>query len=141
MFSFTCNVWSFREKCDIPSRGPLCALFLTIRVYLQLISSLFRIGAFECHSEQLLLSVEQDKSQSDDSDMEDGANSESDTDWETLPKSLDIPEDVPIYTNTSTTTSMTLSSGQEESDEGPGTTASLVTSAAASVAALWPWKR
>ncbi|KXJ17527.1 Beclin 1-associated autophagy-related key regulator [Exaiptasia diaphana] len=105
-------------------------------------SSIGRIGAFECHPEQLLLSVEQDKSQSDDSDMEDGgANSESDTDWETLPKSLDVPEDVPIYTNTSTKTSMTLSSGQEESTEGPGTTASLVTSAAASVAALWPWKR
>lgn len=71
--------------------------------------------------------------------MEDGANSESDTDWETLPKSVDVPEDVPVYT--STKTNMILSTGQDESDEEPATTASLVTSAAASVAALWPWKR
>ncbi|KAK3741278.1 hypothetical protein QZH41_012580 [Actinostola sp. cb2023] len=103
-------------------------------------SSIGRIGPFECHPEHLLISTDQDKSH--DSDVEDAANSESDTDWETLPKAVDVPEDLPTSIRTSTKTSMTSSSAHDEEDSGGGGgAASLVTSAAASVAALWPWKR
>ena len=99
-----------------------------------------RGGPFECHPELILISNENDDSDaSDQTDLaSEEANSESDAEWENLPANL-------VHTTDSSTHQGVLS--QSRSSEGtrrtdePATAASLVSSAAASVAALWPWKK
>lgn len=66
------------------------------------------------------------------------ANSESDAEWENLSTNL-------VHTTDASTQEGSLShstspEASRKSDE-PATAASLVSSAAASVAALWPWKK
>ena len=114
-------------RCRFFSHWLLCNLFL-------------RGGPFECHPE--LISITNENDDSDSSDRTDfaseEANSESDAEWENLSTNL-------VHTTESSTHqgSLSQSSSPESSQmpDEPGTAASLVSSAAASVAALWPWKK
>ncbi|XP_022782213.1 beclin 1-associated autophagy-related key regulator-like [Stylophora pistillata] len=97
-------------------------------------------GPFECHPELIPISSEKDDSDSSDQNYSasEDANSESDAEWENLPANL-------VHTTDSSTHQGTMSQsksseGSQKTDE-PATAASLVSSAAASVAALWPWKK
>lgn len=99
-----------------------------------------RGGPFECHPELISTSCENDNADSSDQNdsASEDANSESDTEWENLPSNL-------VDTTDSSTHQGALlqsksSEGNQRTDE-PATAASLVSSAAASVAALWPWKK
>ena len=96
---------------------------------------LSRGGPFECHPE--LLSICDDHEDSDNSDFgsDRDPNSESDAEWETLPRNVDVPE-VPTENFTIARSVMSTSTVDE-----PARATSLVSSAAASVAALWPWKK
>lgn len=89
-----------------------------------------------------MISISSENDDADSSDQNDSAsedaNSESDTEWENLPSNL-------VDTTDSSTHQGALlqsksSEGNQRTDE-PATAASLVSSAAASVAALWPWKK
>ncbi|PFX30692.1 Beclin 1-associated autophagy-related key regulator [Stylophora pistillata] len=100
----------------------------------------YRGGPFECHPELIPISSEKDDSDSSDQNYSasEDANSESDAEWENLPANL-------VHTTDSSTHQGTMSQsksseGSQKTDE-PATAASLVSSAAASVAALWPWKK
>ena len=99
-----------------------------------------RGGPFECHPE--LMSISNENDGSDTSDQTDPAseetNSESDAEWENLSTNLVHTTDAATHQG-----SLTHSASREasrKSDE-PAPAASLVSSAAASVAALWPWKK
>ena len=102
--------------------------------------SFHRGGPFECHPE--LLSISNENDGSDTSDQTDPAseeaNSESDAEWENLSTNL-------VHTTDASTQqgSLPQSSSPEATRKSgePATAASLVSSAAASVAALWPWKK
>ncbi|KAM7441839.1 autophagy protein 14 [Porites harrisoni] len=103
-----------------------------------------RGGPFECHPK--LVTVSYESSDSDSSDKTDvgseDANSESDAEWENLPANLvHITEASapPGPLKGSLSQSSSLGDGQKLQE--PATASSLVSSAAASVAALWPWKK
>ncbi|XP_068730440.1 beclin 1-associated autophagy-related key regulator-like [Montipora capricornis] len=96
-----------------------------------------REGSFECHPE--LISISSQDNDGDQSDLSsDEEDSESDAEWENLPANL-------VHTTDASTVPGSMkkssSSGNGQRTEEPGTAASLVSSAAASVAALWPWKK
>lgn len=99
---------------------------------------IFRAGPFECHPELFLTSSDPENEEESDfeSDIEENANSESDADWETLPKNLDIP-DSPIEPSLNNR-AIPEDIIREQGEDNPAMASSLVSSA---VAALWPWKR
>ena len=101
----------------------------------------FRGGPFECHPELISISNENDDSDaSDQTDLaSEEANSESDAEWENLPTNLVHTTDTSTHQG-ALSQSTSSSEGIQKPDE-PATAASLVSSAAASVAALWPWKK
>lgn len=96
-----------------------------------------RGGSFQCHPE--LISIRDESNDSDHSDLSsEEACSESDAEWENLPANLvHTTELITVQSSTS----QSSSSGDIEKKDEPATAASLVSSAAASVAALWPWKK
>jgi len=103
-----------------------------------------RGGPFECHPDLISISNEgNDSDASDETDLaSEEANSESDTEWENLPANLVQTTDFsgppgPLKGSMSQSTS----SEDGQKSQEPATAASLVSSAAASVAALWPWKK
>lgn len=102
--------------------------------------SLLRGGPFESHPE--LISISNENDGSDASDQTDPgseeANSESDAEWENL--SANLVHTTDACTHQGSLTHSTSPEVSRKSDE-PATAASLVSSAAASVAALWPWKK
>ena len=102
--------------------------------------SFLRGGPFECHPDLLSISNENDGSDaSDQSDPpSEEANSESDAEWENL--STNLVQTTDTCTHQGSLTHSTSPEASRKSDE-PATAASLVSSAAASVAALWPWKK
>ena len=89
-----------------------------------------------------MISISSENDDADSSDQNDSAsedaNSESDTEWENLPSNLVDTTD--SSTHQGALLQSTSSEGNQRTDE-PATAASLVSSAAASVAALWPWKK
>lgn len=99
-----------------------------------------RGGPFESHPE--LISISNENDGSDASDQTDPgseeANSESDAEWENL--SANLVHTTDACTHQGSLTHSTSPEVSRKSDE-PATAASLVSSAAASVAALWPWKK
>lgn len=97
----------------------------------------FRGGSFQCHPE--LISIRDESNDSDHSDLSsEEACSESDAEWENLPANLvHTTELITVQSSMS----QSSSSGDSEKKDEPATAASLVSSAAASVAALWPWKK
>ncbi|XP_015747568.1 PREDICTED: beclin 1-associated autophagy-related key regulator-like [Acropora digitifera] len=96
-----------------------------------------RGGSFQCHPE--LISIRDESNDSDHSDLSsEEACSESDAEWENLPANLvHTTELITVQSSMS----QSSSSGDSEKKDEPATAASLVSSAAASVAALWPWKK
>lgn len=104
-----------------------------------------RGGPFECHPE--LISITNDDEDSDNSDKTDlaseEANSESDTEWENLPANLvhTTESSAPLGPLKGSMSQSTSSAEDGQKSQEPATAASLVSSAAASVAALWPWKK
>jgi len=96
-----------------------------------------RGGSFQCHPE--LISIRDESNDSDHSDLSsEEACSESDAEWENLPANLvHTTELITVQSSTS----QSSSSGDSEKKDEPATAASLVSSAAASVAALWSWKK
>ena len=102
--------------------------------------SFLRGGPFECHPE--LISISNENDGSDTSDQTDPAseeaNSESDAEWENL--STNLVHTTDTSTHQGSLSQSTSPQASRKSDE-PATAASLVSSAAASVAALWPWKK
>lgn len=103
-------------------------------------SSFLRAGPFECHPE--LISISNENDGSDASDQTDPAseeaNSESDAEWENL--STNLVHTTDASTHQGSLLHSTSPEASRKADE-PATAASLVSSAAASVAALWPWKK
>lgn len=103
-----------------------------------------RGGPFECHPDLISISNEgNDSDASDETDLaSEEANSESDTEWENLPANLVQTTDFsgPPGPLTGSMSQSTSSEDGQKSQEH-ATAASLVSSAAASVAALWPWKK
>lgn len=99
-----------------------------------------RGGPFECHPELIPISSEKDDSDSSDQNYSasEDANSESDAEWENLPANLVHTTDSSTHQGTM---SQSKSSESSQKTDEPATAASLVSSAAASVAALWPWKK
>lgn len=89
-----------------------------------------------------MISISSENDDADSSDQNDSAsedaNSESDTEWENLPSNLVDTTD--SSTHQGALLQFKSSEGNQRTDE-PATAASLVSSAAASVAALWPWKK
>ncbi|XP_078350156.1 beclin 1-associated autophagy-related key regulator-like isoform X1 [Oculina patagonica] len=99
-----------------------------------------RGGPFECHPELISISNENDDSDaSDQTDLaSEEANSESDAEWENLPTNLVLTTDTSTHQGS---LSQSMSTEGVQRPDEPATAASLVSSAAASVAALWPWKK
>ena len=70
------------------------------------------------------------------------ANSESDTEWENLSTNLVHTTDASIPPGPLKDSMLQSTSSEDgQRSQEPATAASLVSSAAASVAALWPWKK
>lgn len=92
------------------------------------------------------MTVSYESSDSDSSDKTDVGseeeNSESDAEWENLPANLvHITEASAPPGPLKGSLSQSSSSGDGQKLQEPATASSLVSSAAASVAALWPWKK
>lgn len=101
-----------------------------------------RGGPFECHPELTSISNENNDSDASDETDSEEENSESDTEWENLSTNLVHTTDAsapPGPLKGSMLQSTSSEDGQRSQE--PATAASLVSSAAASVAALWPWKK
>ena len=102
----------------------------------------FRGGPFECYPELISTYEFTSDNERENFISDDERNSESDADWETLPDTFhfDVVGDS-LPERTSPRDSLTHSQSHEDQKTIESSTTSLVSSAAASVAALWPWKK